>query len=162
MKGIFDHLHPDNPNNEREIWGITGLLHDVDYEIAQEKDALDRHGLLIFELEPNKIPEKIAYAIKSHNFQNTKVEPKSDMDWAITTVDGLTGLIVACALVHPDKKLSPLTPEFIIKRFGQTAFARGVDREIIKLCEDKLNISLEDFVIITLSAMQSIHEELGL
>ncbi len=162
MKGIFDHLYPDGTDHDRETWGITGLLHDIDYEIAQEKNALDRHGLLIFDLEPEIIPRDIAYAIKSHNFQSTKVQPKSDMDWAITTVDGLTGLIVACALIHPDKKLNSLTAEFVYKRFGQTAFSRRVDRKVIELCEEKIDIPLEQYIQITLASMQSIHRDLGL
>lgn len=161
MKGIYDHLYSNGTEETRTIWSITGLLHDIDYEIAQERNDLTHHGLLIFDIEPDVIPEDIAYAIKAHNFHNTKVNPKSDMDWAITTVDGLTGLIVSCALIHPDKKLAPLTPEFVLKRFGQTAFSRGVDREMIRLCEAKLNIPLETFVAIALTSMQSIHKELG-
>ena len=165
MEGIYNHLYQGKSSYARataDKWKITGLLHDVDYEIAQAKNGLDHHGLLIFDIEPDVIPEDIAYAIKSHNFHNTKVLPKSDMDWAVTTVDGLTGLIVSCALIHPEKKLTPLTPKFVLKRFGQTAFSRGVDREIIKLCEEKLNIPLEKFITITLISMQSVHADLGL
>jgi predicted hydrolase (HD superfamily) len=74
----------------------------------------------------------------------------------------LTGFIVAVALVRPEKKLASVTTESVIKKFSQIAFARPVDREQIKLCEEKLGIKLEDFVALTLSAMQSISDDLGL
>lgn len=163
MKGIYRYLHASDLNEQtEEIWGITGLLHDVDYEIAQMGNKLDKHGFLIFEHEPNSIPEPIAHAIKAHNFENTKVEPVSDMDWAIAIVDGLTGFIVACALVRPNKKLEEVTVDAIVKKMGDKAFSRNVNRELIKLCEEKLGIKLEKFIEITLISMQKISNELGL
>lgn len=147
-------------NGDPEEWGVTGLLHDADYEKA--KGHPEEHGLLLFKLEPNSIPIKIEYAIKAHNYEFTKVMPDSQMDWAITCCDQLTGLVVAAALIHPDKKLSSLTPEFIINRMKQKDFARGAKREPIYLCEEKLGIPLEEFVTITLTAMQQIAPELGL
>ena len=84
------------------------------------------------------------------------------MDWANTCCDQLTGLIVACALVHPDKKLASLTPEFILKRMKGKSFAKGADRKPILMCEEKLGIPLKDFIEINLSAMQSIRNDLGL
>ena len=88
--------------------------------------------------------------------------PQSQMDWGITACDQLTGLIIACALVRPDKKLVSLTPESVMKKFRQKDFAKGADRNMIRLCEDKLDIPLEEFVSITLLAMQSISDTLGL
>ncbi|HRN95934.1 MAG TPA: phosphohydrolase [Candidatus Levybacteria bacterium] len=162
MKGLYDHLHPNGTTDEKEMWGITGLLHDIDYEIAQNTNQLDKHGSLIFEKEPGVIPSIIEQAIRAHNYESTGTDPQSDMDWSITIVDGLTGFIVACALIHPDKKLAPITVEFIQKRFGQPAFAKNVRREVIALCEEKLNIPFQKFIEITLTSMQSIHKELGL
>lgn len=163
MKAIYRHLHEKYfDKSKEEVWGITGLLHDADYELAQNEDRLDKHGLLLFEKEPNIIPDDIAYAIKAHNFEHTKILPENDMDWAIACVDQLTGLIVAAALIHPEKKLEPLTAEFIQKRMHEKSFAKGVDRSAILLCKEKLGISTHDFISITLMAMQGIHETLGL
>jgi len=163
MKGVYKYLHKKDFDLEIEKqWGITGLLHDIDYEIAQKENKLDKHGILIFEKDPNIIPEPIAHAIKSHNFQNTKVDPITDMDWAITCCDQLTGIIVASALIHKDKKLSAIDAKFVLKRFNTPSFAKGASREVIKLCEEKLGIPLEKFIEITLSAMQEISKELGL
>lgn len=175
MKAIYRHLTPeDKQDAEEEVWGITGLLHDIDYEIAQQENKLDQHGTLIFDREPNVIPENIAHAVKAHNFENTKVMPESPMDWGITCADQLTGLIVACGLVHParnasasvaggpERKLAPLSPEFILKRMKEKSFAKGVIREYILLCHEKLGIPLPEFVAIVLKSMQQISGKLGL
>lgn len=144
---------------DEEKWGITGLLHDADYEMS--KGFPEKHGKLLFEKEPNTIPSDIEYAIKSHNYENTNVMPKSKMDWAITCCDQLTGLIIACTLVTPEKKLPLLTNEFVMKKMRSSGFAKGADRKQIYLCEEKLGIPLIEFVTIILVAMQGIHEELG-
>jgi predicted hydrolase (HD superfamily) len=161
MKGIYRHLHKHAIPEEEEKWGITGLLHDIDYQFAQETKQLDKHGSLIFEKEAS-IPHDIEQAIKAHNFEGTQVEPATDMDWAIAIVDGLTGFIVACALVRPEKTLEAVTPETVLKKLDQPAFARNVRREVIRLSEEKLGIPLPDFITVTLTAMQAIHKELGL
>lgn len=165
MKALYSHLKLRNPNESSfakattDTWGIVGLLHDADYELS--KGHPEKHGLLLFEKEKD-IPQNIEHAIKSHNFENTKVLPKSFMDWAITCCDQLTGLIVACVLVHPYKKLASLTPEFILKRMKEKSFAKGADRRPILMCEEKLGIRLKEFVEINLKAMQSISKDLGL
>lgn len=140
-------------------WGITGLLHDADYD--KSKGNPEQHGMLLFQLEPNSIPSVIEHAIKAHNFEYTKVTPESPMDWAIYCCDQLTGLIIAATLIHPDKKLASVTVDFVIKRMKAKDFAKGAQREPIYLCEEKLGIPLQEFVGITLKAMQGIHEELG-
>ncbi len=162
MRGIYNYLIPADKQNpeDKEKWGITGLLHDVDYELTINDGDLNKHGLLIFEKEAS-IPDNIAHAIKSHN-PLTQIEPQSNLDWAIRTSDQLTGLIVAAALVLPDKKITNLTPDSILKRFKEKSFAKGVDREQIILCEEKLSIPLPEFVEIVLEEMQKIGGELGL
>lgn len=163
MKGIYKYLHVSDFNSQtEEIWGITGLLHDVDYEVAQKENKLDKHGILLFEQNPDIIAEPMAHAIKSHNYTMTGVQPESDLDWAITCVDQLTGLVVSSVLIHPDKKLASITPEFVLKRFNSPSFSKNVDRNTIKLCEEKLKIPLDQFISITLSSMQNIAQEMGL
>ncbi len=164
MRALYRHLtieEMQNPETE-EIWGITGLLHDIDYELAQETNQLNKHGILLFSNNEIELPDDIAYAIMSHNYHETNVMPHKPMDWAITACDQLTGLITACALVRPEKTLASVTEDAVLKKFGQKAFAAGADREAIKLCESKLDIPLDEFVSITLKAMQGIHKDLGL
>jgi predicted hydrolase (HD superfamily) len=164
MRGIYRHLIPEKDQNssDEEIWGITGLLHDIDYELAQETNQLNSHGKLLFEKGEVKLPEAIEHAIRAHNYTMTGTDPKSQMDWAITASDQLTGLITACALVRPDKKLASVTVDSVQKKFGQKAFAAGADRNSIMLCETQLNIHLATFIEIVLTAMQQISGHLGL
>lgn len=162
MKALYERLTPQNlqnPNDE-EKWGIVGLLHDADYELS--KNHPEKHTLILEEKLGNKIEPKLMYAIKSHNWKSNNVEPKTRLDWSIFCCDELTGLIIAAALIHPDKKLSSLTVDFIMKRFNENSFAKGASREQIKFCEKELAIPLNEFIGITLTAMQKIAPELGL
>ncbi len=145
---------------DTEQWGITGLLHDADYELTRKTP--EQHTLYLEEKLGEQIPPEIMYAIKAHNFAYTKVEPISLMDWSLYTCDETTGFIVACALVLPDKKLKSVTVEFVIKKMEDLSFASNVNRDQIKLCEKSLNIPLPEFTKIVLTSMQSIDSELGL
>lgn len=164
MKGLYKRLTPESEQNtaDEEKWGITGLLHDIDYEEAQKAGDVEKHGSLIWITEKDELPSDIRHGIQSHAFMYSKIMPESPMDWAITTCDQLTGLITACALVKPDKRLATVTTESVLKKFPQKAFAKGADREMIKKCEEKLGIPLDEFVEISLSAMQKIHTDLEL
>jgi len=141
-------------------WGITGLLHDADYELTRKTP--EKHTLYLEEKLGDQIPEKIMYAIKAHNYAYTKVEPISFLDWALYTCDELTGFIVACALILPGKKIKDVTPEFVIKKMNDKSFSQSVNREQITRCEQALQIPLPEFINIVLNAMQQIDKELGL
>lgn len=145
----------------KEEWMIAGLLHDGDYcgEVPPEKQGVQVTKWL--REKGGGIPENVAQAMAAHN-PATKVEPESKMDWAIFCGDPLTGLIVAAALVLPSKELADVTPDMVLRRFKEKAFARGTRRGDIARCEEKLGISLGEFVGICLSAMQKISGELGL
>ncbi|HXS14819.1 MAG TPA: HD domain-containing protein [Candidatus Saccharimonadales bacterium] len=147
-------------DDDVDVWGITGLLHDADYE--KSKGHPEEHGVLLFKFEPNAIPTVIEHAIEAHNYTYTNIMPESKMDWAITCCDQLTGIIYAAALTQKDKKLSSLTVDFVTEKLRQKDFALGANRDAIYLCEEKLGIPLGEFVGITLTAMQGVHEELGL
>ncbi len=151
MKELANYFKEDT-----ETWGLTGLLHDLDYE--ETKDDFPRHGIRTVEMLEGKVGEEILYAIKSHPGH---VPPKSKLDIALYALDPLTGLIVASCLMHPEKKLEYLDKDFILRRFKENRFAAGANREQIKSCE-RLGLSLEDFIDLALKGMQKIHEELGL
>lgn len=158
MRGLCKYQKSDATPDEIEVWGITGLLHDADYE--QVTGHPEKHGILI--TEKVKLQDEIAYAIQAHNFEHTKVPPYSPMDWSIACSDQLTGLIVAATLVSPTKKLADVTPDFVMKRFYEKSFAKGADRKVILMCEEKLNIPLVKFVEIVLTSMKDIAPSLGL
>lgn len=146
-----------------ESWGIAGLLHDADWEAT--KDTPEKHALVVGDwLEDWDLgDEGIKQAIASHNhFHNGSEPPQSQMEWALYTCDELTGLIVACALVQPDKNIESVTVDSVIRKFPQKAFAAGVDRSKIEHCQSELGIELEDFISIVLEAMKDIADDLGL
>jgi len=141
---------------DEDRWGLAGLLHDADAEIA----ASEEQGLVVPGLTQDRIDEESAAAIASHN-PYTGIKPKGRMGWALYAADPLTGLIVASALVLPDKKLAALTAQSVLKRFAETRFAKGANREQIAACSE-LDVTLEEFVEIGLAAMKGIAGDIGL
>jgi putative nucleotidyltransferase with HDIG domain len=141
---------------DRDIWGIAGLLHDLDY--SETKDDMKRHGLLTEEILKEKgVSKEITAAIKSHNADNLGFERKEPVEHAITCAECITGMIVATTLVYPDKKMASVKPKSITKRMKQKEFARSVNREHIMECE-KIEISLPDFAVLSLEAMKEISD----
>jgi uncharacterized protein len=140
-------------------WGLTGLLHDIDYEeTAQDPEQHSIVGARM--LSDLGLDQDIVYAVKVHN-QIHNLPRRTLMDKALFACDPLTGLIVASALIHPDRKLNSIDPEFVMKRYGEKAFARGADRDTIATCSE-MNLELEVFITLALEAMQGISDELGL
>lgn len=150
---------------KEEEWVMAGLLHDIDYEQFKDGDY-SQHGEKSCEILQNEgadFPDSVYQAIKAHCFNiNPAFEPKNKMDWSLFICDSLTGLIVATALVRPDKKLSSVEVKSVMKKFKEKSFAAGTRREDIKLCEEKLGIPLAEFVGISLKAMQEVSDQLGL
>jgi uncharacterized protein len=150
-------------HEDEEVYRIVGLLHDMDYE--KMKDTPEKHPFTaVSELERLKVNPIIIRGVLVHawGWRTEIPEPKSNMEWSIYCCDELSGLITACALVRPDKKLESVTVESIMKKFTQKSFAAGAKRENIIYCESKLGIKLADFINISLKAMQDIHQDLGL
>ena len=143
---------------DEELWGLTGLLHDLDYE--ETKDDFARHGLRSAELLEGKLPPEALHAIMAHN-DLTGVKPESKLDLALRASDALSGLVVATALVMPSKKLAEVKLSSLRRKFKAKDFARGARRDRIMLCE-QLGISLERFLELGLEAMKAIASELGL
>lgn len=158
MRALAKHFGEDE-----EVWGIVGLLHDGDYE--EVKDTPQLHTIKMNEWlkEMGETDERIIGAILSHNFAHTgQNPPKNNLEWSLFCCDELTGLIVAVALVRPEKKLSAVTVESVIKKWNNPSFAAGAKREDIIKCEEKLGIKKEEFIKIALNSMQRISTELGL
>jgi putative nucleotidyltransferase with HDIG domain len=140
-----------------EIWGLAGLLHDVDYESTEADPA--RHGLEgAALLEEMGLDEQLVHAVKVHSGH---LPATSKLDWALFATDPLTGLIVASALMHPDKKLSALDVDFVLRRFKEKRFAAGANREQIAASRN-LGLEMPEFINMCLKAMQDIAEDLGL
>ncbi len=150
-------------NGDPDTWEVLGLLHDADWE--ETKDTPDRHTrhTLQWLADLGETDGPVVHALMSHNRKHTNLaELDGDMEWALETVDELTGFIVAVTLMRPDKKLASVEVPSIMKKWKNKAFAAAVDRDQIAQCEERLGIPLSDFIIITLAAMQEHHGELGL
>jgi putative nucleotidyltransferase with HDIG domain len=144
MRALARHFDEDV-----ELWGLAGLLHDIDYDITKEDPST--HGKLGAEM--------LAALNIDPRYHG---DPRDSLlDRSLFCCDPLTGLITAGALIRPEKRLAPLTPEFILKRFGEKGFARGANRETIRMCGD-IGMSLDEFVTLGLAAMQGISADLGL
>lgn len=145
---------------QEEQWALAGLLHDIDYEETAQDPA--KHSLVGAEiLSDLGVDPEIVWAVKVHNSAHG-LERRSLLDSALHIADPLTGLIVAAALIHPEKKLAAIDTQFVLNRFGEKQFARGANREQIALCQEELGMSLEEFVELGLEAMQAIAGDLGL
>lgn len=143
-----------------ELWGWAGRLHDLDFE--ETKDEPARHGresaawLTALGASPDMVR-----AIQVHNAEALGLERETKLDYALTCAETITGLIVATALVQPDKKLASVKAKSVRKRMKEPAFARNVRREHILLCEH-IGLDLEEFISLSLEAMQGIADRLGL
>lgn len=149
-------------NEDEELWGIIGLLHDLDMEEIAGKNEI--HGARTCEIlaeEGFDLPE-VCQAIKSHvetlGFLDVKRESK--LDYSLSAAENVTGLITAYALMRPEK-LAGMTASSLNKKFKTKAFAANVSRELINDIE-KTGLSKNEFFEIAIKAIQDIGREIGL
>lgn len=154
MRGVARHFD----ENEEE-WGLTGLLHDIDYE-KTEADP-EKHGLLAEETLKELVPDALIRAIKTHNSKYTGIVPECRMEKALIASDAMSGLLVACALVMPSKKLADVRVESVARKFKDKDFARGAERERIVVCEE-IGIPRDKFFEIALDGLKEYASQIGL
>jgi len=142
-----------------EEWGLAGLLHDIDVEITNADPY--KHGPYAAQMLEGLLTTEAVDAIVMHNEVATGKERITVFQHALAAGETITGLIMATALVYPDKKLSSVKVKSITKRMKEKAFAASVKRENILECE-RIGIPLNDFAELSLAAMQEISNELGL
>ncbi len=161
MKALARRLNVQSERQkDEEEWGLAGLVHDLDY---QEGIPDEEHGTRtgqILEQEGIKLSDEILHAVAAHNWRMNGVKPQTEMAWALYSVDSLTGLIVATALVMGGK-LDNVRPENVLNRFDEKSFAAGCRRDDIEKCS-QLGLTLEEFVKINLKAMKDISQRLEL
>ncbi len=146
-------------SEDEEEWGLTGLLHDIDVELTE--GDMNSHSKLGSDLARELgASETMAHAILCHN-EAHDVPLETNLDKALFCADPLTGLIIAAALVRPDKKLATLEAGSVRKRFKEKGFAAGADRQQIAQCSE-LGLELDEFIKLGLKAMQKIAADLGL
>jgi uncharacterized protein len=145
---------------DEEQWKIAGLLHDLDIEIVD--NDLDRHGLETEKILKEKgVDAGIIDAVVMHNEKASGKKRSSMFQHALAASETITGLIVANALVHPDKKLAGVKTKSVVKRMKEKAFAASVNRDNIMACE-KIGIPIDEFAELCINAMLTISERIGL
>jgi putative nucleotidyltransferase with HDIG domain len=144
-------------SEDKDFWGLTGLLHDLDYDVTVEKP--DKHTFITEQwLTEYNLPEEMIYAIRCHPGH---APCHSRLDWALYATDPATGFIVACALMHPSKKLINVDRDFMLRRFKEKRFAAGASREAMAACSN-IGLELGEFLVLIRDGMLTISDVLEL
>jgi putative nucleotidyltransferase with HDIG domain len=158
VEGVMRHFATLN-NEDVEKWGIIGLLHDVDYEMYPEEHCTKARAIL----EGEGYPEEYIHAVQSHGFGLcVDIEPIHKMENVLFTIDELTGLITATALMRPSKSVLDLEVKSVKKKWNQKSFAAGVNREVILSGAERLGMDISEILGETIKGMQSVAGEIGL
>lgn len=142
---------------DEEVWGLAGLLHDLDWEKHPDEHPLRA----VEELRSRGYPEEVLHAILAHRHDFTHVEPETPLDRTLLACDELTGLITATALVRPTG-IEGLEPKSVKKKMKDKTFAAGVDREEVVRGAELLGVDFDEHVANVIAAMREIAPELGL
>lgn len=144
---------------DEELYGVTGLVHDFDYE--KHPDEHPRPGAEL--LMEKGYPEALVHAVLAHGYPDrTDTPPESRLDLTLRACDEVTGLITAAALVRPSRSVMDLEAKSVMKKFKDRAFAAGVDREEVSRAAEELGVELKEHVQFVIEAMRGIAGELGL
>ena len=150
-------LYARKTGADEELWGLTGLLHDLDWEKYPEEHPLRA----VAALRERGCPEPLLHAILAHRADFTHVEPETPLDRTLLACDELTGLINATALVRPNR-LADMEPKSVKKKMKDPTFAAAVNRDEIRHGAELLGVELDDHIRNVIEAMQGIAPELGL
>ena len=144
---------------DEEMWGVIGLVHDLDYEQFPELHCKKTEEIL----KENGWPEDYVRAVISHGWGIcTDVEPKTQLEKILYTIDELTGLVVTSALVRPSKSVMDIKAKSVKKKWKDKRFAAGVDRSIIEKGAGMLGMDLTELITDTIMGMRDVAEEIGL
>jgi len=146
-------------HEDEELWGVTGLLHDFDYEIHSTMDKHPMEGAPI--LRERGYPEEVVTAILGHG-NHTGVPRESLMARALFSVDELVGFVTAVALVRPSKKVCDVKPKSVKKKLKDKAFARSVNRDDIRQGMEELGADPDEHVQLVVDAMSGVADQIGL
>jgi putative nucleotidyltransferase with HDIG domain len=142
-----------------ELWGVTGLLHDADYERYPDM-TVGHPRMIMAELERRDAPPEMVRAIASHA-DYLDVARESPMERTLHAVDELSGFLVACAMVRPEG-INGLTPKSVRKKLKQPSFAAAVNREELQSSADALGVPFDEHVAFVITAFEAQAEPLGI
>lgn len=144
---------------DEEKWGVIGLVHDLDYEQFPEEHCHKSEEIL----KEKGWPEDYIRAVVSHGWGLcSEVEPQTELEKVLYTIDELTGLVVTTALVRPSRSVMDVKVKSVKKKWKDKRFAAGVDRSIIEKGARMLGMELTDLIADAISGMQEVAEAIGL
>jgi predicted hydrolase (HD superfamily) len=144
---------------DEEQWGLIGLIHDLDYEAFPEEHCHKTKSILV----ENHWPEEYIRAVVSHGWGLCNdIEPKTDLEKTLYTIDELTGLVAAAALVRPSKSVLDLEAKSVKKKWKQKSFAAGVNREVIEKGAEMLGVELENLIQDVIMCLREVAPQIGL
>lgn len=144
--------------NEKDFWGVVGLLHDLDFERYPDQHCIKSQEIM----KENNIDEKIIHATASHGYMLTvDIKPEHTMEKVLYAIDELTGLIGAAAILRPSKSVMDLELKSVKKKYKSLNFAAGCSREVIERGAQMLGWNLDYLISETILAMRSCEEEVN-
>ncbi len=144
---------------DEELWGVVGLIHDLDYEKFPDQHCRKTEEIL----KQNDWPADLIRAVVSHGYGIcTDIEPVTTMEKVLYAVDELTGLVTTTALVRPSKSVMDLKAKSVKKKWKDKRFAAGVDRGIIEKGAAMLEVELGALITDTIMGMRDVADEIGL
>lgn len=159
VEGVMRHFAGIYQPEEEEKWGIIGLLHDIDYEMYPDQHCHKAREILSKE----GWPEEYIRAVESHGWELcSDVEPQTDLEKVLYTIDELTGLVTATALMRPSKSVLDTGLSSVKKKWKQKGFAAGVNREVVQKGAEKLGMDLDRVMEETIAGMQKVAAAIGL
>lgn len=158
VEGVMRYMARKNGEDE-EKWGIIGLVHDLDYENFPEQHCRKSRELL----EERSWPEEYIRAVVSHGWGIcSDVEPQTELEKTLYTIDELAGLITAVAIIRPSKSVADLEVKSVMKKWKDKSFAAGVDRSIIEKGTAMLGVELRDLTADIILGMREVAARIGL
>lgn len=143
-------------SDEVDLWGIVGLLHDLDFEMFPEQHCIKEQEIM----RSRGVDERIVHATASHGWKLTvDIEPQHEMEKVLYAVDELTGLIGAAALMRPSKSVQDMELKSVKKKYKSPNFAAGCSREVIERGAELMGVSLDGLISDTILAMRSCEDE---
>jgi len=158
VEGVMRYL-AGKAGEDEEKWGIIGLLHDLDYERFPEQHCQKVREILT----ERGWPEGYIRAIVSHGWGIcSDTEPETEMEKILYTIDELTGLITAVAIIRPSKSVMDLEAKSVMKKWKDKSFAAGVNRSLIEKGTEMLAVELRDLVTDVIMGMRQVADRIGL
>lgn len=142
---------------DEDLWGLAGLLHDLDWERSPEEHPLEA----VEELKARGYPEEVIQAILAHRSEHTSVEPESELDRVLVACDELSGLVVACCLVRPNG-IDDLKPKSVTKKLKDKAFAAGVSRDEVARGIELIGLERSEHIQNVIDGIRAEAEALGI